>query len=216
MVGCVERFVVNIFKEHSDRFKSFWGCRTGIIQPLPGALPLVPGVPDVKIPLIPSQDVKDDLPRNESATTGDLINTPADLPKNQDVREILLDEVPTRNRDQLICNDNLPKEKDIRNYALEIKRDWETDLPIDAETRHDTESGNKLAPLDGMRSVEPLAGKEEPPNQHRLYGHIMLDEILEDAFRIDSIAEDHRSLHRDDLHDEIAGNRRSYTSRTDV
>ncbi|KAJ9102822.1 hypothetical protein QFC20_004929 [Naganishia adeliensis] len=187
-----------------------------IIQPLPGAPPLILSVPDLKIPLIPSQDVKDDLLRNESATTVDLINAPADLPKNQDVPEILLDEVPTRNRDQLICNDNIPKEKDIRNAARGIKRDWETDLPIDAETRHDSESGNKLPPLDGIRSVEPLAGKEEPPNQYRLYGHIMLDEILEDAFRNGSIAEDHRSLHRDDLHDEIAGNRRSYTSRTDV
>lgn len=131
----------------------------------------------------------------------DLSDLPTDLSKNQDMREVLVDEVSTRNRNQLVNIDSTPEKQDTSNYTREPKRDRETDLPINSDTRHGAVSRNKSTRLDGFHSVDTPAEKEERPNQDRLYGQVMHDEILEDTFRSHSIAEDHRTMQGDDMHE---------------
>lgn len=156
-------------------------------------------VPAVAIPFTLVEDSKNHSLRSDIAADGDMLDLPTDLSKNQDVREVLVDEVSTRNRNQLVDIDNMPKEQEIRQDTRETEQDREAGLSLDADIRHDSECRNKSPRLDGLRSVEKPAGKEEQLIQDRLYGQVMHDEIPEDRFRSRSIAEDHRSMQRDDL-----------------
>lgn len=169
-----------------------------VVKPLPGAPPLVVSVADVPILATPSAHGKLEPSRDEYAA----VDMPTDLPlpKGQDVPRIMVDEIAPRNQEHLMIRDDVSREPSIPDGLRYTKQDGEADPQVDVEdTRDDLQSGSHST-RSKDRTVKELAEEEQRSNRDRLYGQVMQNEIHEDTFG-NSMAEDTRFLHRDDVHD---------------